>query len=293
MLYKRYLRAQSLAEAVEMLKHAEGGRARLLAGGTDLMLQLHERILSADTVIDISRVPELCGVWVEDGEICIGAATTFAEIARSSLVHQHASLLAQAARQIGAAQIQNMATIGGNIGNASPAADALPCLYALEAQVVVCGLNGERRIPIEDFQLGYRKLDLLPGELIRTIRFRIPQDGTRTAFYKYGLRKSQAIAVVNAAAVLHLRDGQIDFARIALGAVAPTTIRSRRAEAALIGQPPTEDTFHRAGDAARSDASPISDVRGSAAFRRYLIAVSVIKALRAACLELQITEEAE
>lgn len=293
MLYKQYRRANSLAEAVALLNQAEGGQVRLLAGGTDLMLQLHERILSADTVIDISRLPELCGVWAEEGEICIGAATTFAEIARSPLIRQHAPLLAQAARQIGAAQIQNMATIGGNICNASPAADAIPCLYALEAQVVARGLNGERRIPIEDFHVGYRKLDLLPGELIQEVRFRIPPDGTGTAFYKYGLRKSQAIAVVNAAAVLHLSDGLIDYARIALGAVAPTTIRSRQAEAALIGQPPTEDTFSRAGEAARGDASPISDVRGSAVFRRYLIAVSLVKALRAASLATQRMAEAE
>lgn len=293
MLYKHYRKARSLHEAVEMLSHTNGGPVRLLAGGTDLMLQLHERILAADTLIDISRVPELCGVRLEEGQISIGAATTFAEIARSPLIRQHAPLLVQASKQIGAAQIQNMATIGGNIGNASPAADALPCLYALEAEVVVRGLSGERCLPIDHFHQGYRRIDLLPGELIQSVRFRTLPEGALTSFYKYALRKAQAIAVVNTATVLQVRDGLIAYARVALGAVAPTTIRSRQAETVLLGQTPGEESFQRAGEAARRDAAPISDIRGSASFRRYLVGVSVVKALRQACQMASTHEESE
>lgn len=291
MLYKHYRKAGSLAEAIDLLSHKNGGQVRLVAGGTDLMLQLHERILAADTLIDISRVPELHGVREENGRIVIGAATPYAEIARSPVIRQHAPLLVQASKQVGAAQIQNMATLGGNLGNASPAADGIPPLYALEAEVVVRGLGGERHIPIEEFHQGYRKIDLLPGELIQEVRFPKPPEGTRTAFYKYALRKSQAIAVVNAAVVLRAENGAIEFARVALGSVAPTAIRSRQAEQALAGQTPGEETFQQAGEAARLDAAPISDIRGSASFRRYLVGVSVVQALRTAWERTPSTEE--
>lgn len=283
MLYQKYEVAQTLAEALSLLESHNGGNVRLVAGGTDLILQLHERILSAEVLVDISRVSEMRGIRQDGDEIVIGAATTYAEIYHSSLIQNHAPLLAEASKKIGAVQIQNMATLGGNIGNASPAADAIPCLYALNADVVVAGPNAERRIPVAEFHQGYRKIDLKPGELIKEIRFAIPPEGTGTAFYKYALRKSQAISVVDAAVCLKIEDGVIRHAAVALGAVAPTIIRSPEAEAVLIGEPPSEDLFARAGEAARKDARPIDDIRGSASFRRYLVAVCVSHAVRSAC----------
>lgn len=282
MLYKNFQKAKTLDEAIQLLDQAGNNQVRLLAGGTDLILQLHERILAAETLIDISQVPELRGVRIEAGSVVIGAATTYTEIAMSPIILRHAYLLAEASKQIGARQIQNMATIGGNIGNASPAADAIPCLYALDADVVVKSVKGERQIPIVAFHQSYRKIDLQPGELIKAIRFKVPPENSTTAFYKYGLRKSQAIAVVNVATDLWLKDGTIEHAAVSLGSVAPTTIRSPRAEAALVGQKAGEEAFQKAAEGARQDATPISDIRGSASFRHHLVGVSVVKALQAA-----------
>jgi carbon-monoxide dehydrogenase medium subunit len=289
MLYQKYQVAHSLQEAMNWLDNKDGRQVRLIAGGTDLILQLHERILSADVLIDVSCVPELRRVRLEAGRLVIGATTPYVEIIRSPLVHQHAFLLVEASKQIGAAQIQNTATLGGNIGNASPAADAIPCLYALEAEVVVQSLTGERVIPIADFHQGYRKLDLRSNELIAEVRFPKPLVGSGTAFIKYALRKSQAISVVNVAVVLHLNQGKIDRAALALGAVGPTIIRSPSAEQILKGQPPSEALFEAAGEAARRDANPIDDLRGSASFRRYLVGVCVVRALRTAmnCISIQ------
>ncbi|MCZ7554345.1 MAG: hypothetical protein B6D39_08070 [Anaerolineae bacterium UTCFX2] len=283
MLYRKYEVAQTLPEALSLLSSHNGAVVRPVAGGTDLILQLHERILSADVLVDISRVPELRGIRLENGQLVIGAATTYTEISRSDLVLKNAFVLAEASKKIGAVQIQNMATLGGNIGNASPAADAIPGLYALQADVVVCGPNAERRIPITEFHQGYRKIDLNPGELIKEIRFAIPAEGTGTAFYKYALRKSQAISVVDAAVCVQLSDGVIKHATVALGAVAPTIIRSPAAESVLIGEPPSEDLFDRAAEAACQDARPIDDIRGSAAFRKYLVGVCTSHAVRSAC----------
>jgi carbon-monoxide dehydrogenase medium subunit len=283
MLYQKYEVAHTIMEAVSLLSGHNGANVRLVAGGTDLILQLHERILSAEVLVDISRVPEMRGIHIENGQVVIGASTTYSEIIRSPIVQQHALLLIEASKKIGAVQIQNMATLGGNIGNASPAADAIPCLYVLGAEVVLRSLSGERRIPIEKFHQGYRKIDLQRGELIKEIRFSIPPAGSGSAFYKYALRKSQAISVVDAAACVQVQDGQIKQAAVALGAVASTIIRSPAAEAVLIGQPPSEVLFARASEAARQDAHPIDDIRGSASFRRYLVAVCVSHAVKSAC----------
>lgn len=283
MLYQKYEVAHDLPEAITLLNTYNGRNVRLIAGGTDLILQLHERILSAEVLVDISRIPDLRGIRQDGDEIVIGAVTTYTEIIHSHLIQKHAFLLAEASRKIGAIQIQNMATLGGNLGNASPAADAIPCLYALQADVIVCGLDTERRIPITEFHYGYRKIDLKPGELIKEIRFTVQPEGFGSAFYKYALRKSQAISVVDAAVVVHVRDNLIIQARVALGAVAPTIIRSPAAESVLIGESPSEDLFARAGEAASQDARPIDDIRGSAAFRRYLVPVCTSHAARSAC----------
>ncbi len=281
-LYQKYQAAQSLQDALAKLAVQDSRIVRVLAGGTDLMLQLHERQLSADVLVDVSCLEELRGVRLEPGRVVIGAATPFVEIIHSPLVRQHAFLLTEAARQIGAAQIQNMGTLGGNIANASPAADSIPCLYALEAEVVVCSLAGERIIPIAKFHQGYRKIDLQPGELIVEIRFPTRQADSGAAFVKFGLRQSQAISVVNVAVQLRLSNGLIEDSKVALGAVAPTIIRSLSVEQVLSGQIPSEELFELAAEAARKDARPIDDIRGSSAFRRHLVGVGTVRALNVA-----------
>lgn len=291
MLYKTFKAPNSLDDALALLGSANGGQVRLLAGGTDLILQLHEHILSADTVIDISRIPEIRDIRKDGDVIEIGAAVTYTEIVRSPIIKQHAYLLVEASKQIGAAQIQNMATIGGNLGNASPAADAVPCLYALDAHIVVRSQRGERLIPVGAFHKAYRSIDLDRDELITAVRFRAKPPSTSTAFYKYGLRKSQAISVVNAAVLLREIDGKIEHAVVALGSVAPTIIRSPAAESILLGQEPSPELFADAGEAARADSRPISDIRGSADFRRHLVGVCVSRALAIAHQRQESTQE--
>jgi CO/xanthine dehydrogenase FAD-binding subunit len=287
MLYKTYHVARSLAEAVSLLAGAEAATIRPIAGGTDLMLQLRERVLSVDSLVDVGAVPELKGLQLENNTVRIGAAVTYREIIESDLIGRHAYLLQEASRAVGAIQIQNMGTVGGNIANASPAGDALPCLYALEGRVTVAGTAGERSLPLADFVRGYRQTDLRPGELIKEITFEALPPDTGSAFVKFGLRQGQAISVVMLAAILQVRLGIISRAAVALGAVAPTVVRSPAAEAVLLGQPPSPELFDAAGEAAREDIRPIDDIRGTAAFRRHVVRPLVREALGKAWARVQ------
>lgn len=248
MPYPRFLTPRSLAEAVEML----GGTSDCwpLAGGTDLMVLLHARTLRPAALLDVWSLRELKGVREVDNAIQIGAAESYTGIIRSPLVARHAPALADAARTIGAAQIQNRGTLGGNLGTASPAGDTLPVLLAADATVV----TDRRTIPIADYFVAYRKTALQPDELIVGVRF--PKDGRRIRFRKVGTRQAQAISKVVIAMSL-------EPARIAVGSVAEIPLRARAAEAAL-----------RAGDrdgaveAIAGDIRPIDDVRSTARYRR-------------------------
>ncbi len=248
MRYPRFLTPRSLAEAVEML----GGTSDCwpLAGGTDLMVQLHARTLRPAALVDLWSLAELKGVGEVDGNLQIGAAESYTGIMRSSLVTRHVPALADAARTIGAAQIQNRGTLGGNLGTASPAGDTLPVMLAADALVV----TDRRRIPIADYFVGYRQTALQPDELIIGVRF--PRDGRKIRFRKVGTRQAQAISKVVIAVSL-------EPARIAVGSVAEIPLRARTAEAAL-------DAGDREGavEAILQDIRPIDDVRSTAVYRR-------------------------
>jgi carbon-monoxide dehydrogenase medium subunit len=281
-LYKKYCFAKSLDEAIELLNSNDGSIVRPIAGGTDLMLQLNEGVTTIDVLVDVSGIPELLGIQMQGDCIHLGASLPYIKIINSELLSSHALLLVEASRLVGAAQIQNMGTLGGNIANASPAGDMLPCLYALDAEITISGLSGDRKVPIKKFFLGYRHTDLKPGELIKEISFKSLPAGVGSAFVKYGLRQSQAISVVMVAAIMHLRDNMISKASIVMGAVAPTIVNCPSAEQVLINQEPSLELFERAGQAARADICPIDDVRGSAEFRRYLTKTLVKRALEKA-----------
>ncbi len=259
----------SLREAVELL--STGRRFKVIAGGTDLIVQLRAGASPKADLLDISRLDELRFIRLEDGLLRIGALTTFMEIYESELVRRHAPVLSEAAFTIGSYQIMNKATIGGNVVNASPAADSLPPLYALDAELVIVGPRGERTVGIREFYRGYKQLDLREDELVSEVRVRPLDDGYVGHFFKHGLRRGDAIAVVNGAVLLNLSlDGAVRDARVALGAVAPTVVRSPNAERLLIGSRLTRDRMWRAAEAVLRDISPIDDVRGSAAYRREL-----------------------
>jgi carbon-monoxide dehydrogenase medium subunit len=278
MLYKSYHVAKTIDDALSVLA-ASNGSARPIAGGTDLMLHLHEHPDKSLTLVDISRIEALQSIFEQEGRLHIGAAATYAQIRQSPLLAQQAFLLVEASHEVGANQIQNMGTIGGNIANASPAGDLLPCLYVLDAQVHICGAAGSRSLPLAQFITGYRKIDLKADEIIASLSFERAALGLGSAFVKFGARQAQAISIVNAAVVLQVQDGLIVQARVALGAVGPTIVRCAGAEALLLQQQPAPELYQQAAEQVRLAIHPIDDIRGSAAFRRHIAGVIVTRAL--------------
>jgi carbon-monoxide dehydrogenase small subunit/xanthine dehydrogenase small subunit len=255
---------RSLLEAYALL--VEGGR-RPLAGGTDALVERAAGVGAAGRYLDLAGLTELRGIRLEEGALVIGAATTYAELRRSPLVAEHAPVLAGMAAEVGAAQIQNRGTLGGNIATASPAGDSLPVLLALDAEIVVGGARGERTIQAAAFFPAYRRTALASDELI--LRIRVPVRPDRTVvFRKVGTRRAQAISVVALAVAWRREDGLWRDVRVALGSVAPTPIRARATEASLEGTSPTAEVAGVAAATLAAEISPIDDVRSTAEYRR-------------------------
>jgi len=270
----------SLAEAYAL---AAAGAYRPLAGGTDLLVQISGEIgPPPERVLDLWRVPELRGIAVRDGALELGALTTYTDIRRSASCSEHAPALVEAATTIGAAQIQNRGTIGGNVMNASPAGDTLPVLLALDAELVAGSRErGERQIPAAAFWPKYRTTALGPHELL--VRVRIPLVTSRQQrFRKIGTRRAQAISKVVIALAWRESDatGAWRDVRLALGSVAATPIRAIDAEAVLEGAQPTAETAERAVFALTAELHPIDDVRSTAAYRREVAGRVVHRLLR-------------
>ena len=260
-----------------------------IAGGTDVMVRITGEIGPPPTrMVDLSRLAELGGIRVDGGAVEIGARTTYTEIRRSDACREHLPALVEAAATIGAAQIQNRGTLGGNIANASPAGDTLPVLLALDAEIVVGGPRGERTILAADFWVAYRRTALAPDELI--LRVRIPVAGGREArFRKIGTRRAQAISKVVLA--LAWRDpirpagaaaGPRTWTdvRVALGSVADRPIRARATEAILEGAAPSPETADAAAEALAAEIHPIDDVRSTVDYRRVVAARALHRMIR-------------
>ena len=259
----------SLEEAVRYLEGDPG--LVPTAGCTDLMVRGVEALHQMDRVIDLLSIPELRGIREVEGGLEIGATTPFSEIRRSAAVRSAFPALADAAGQIGGWQIQNRATLGGNLANASPAGDSLPVLLALNATVVLASARGLREIPCDDFHSGYRKTALQPGEIVARIRLPLPSAGTIQAFRKVGTREAQAISKVVVAMAGRIEDGRIADIRLAAGSVAPTPIRLRAAEDAVRGQAPGPEAAALAGREAAGAVTPIDDVRSTAEYRSFVL----------------------
>jgi len=259
----------SLEEAVRYLEGDPG--LVPTAGCTDLMVRGVEALHQMDRVIDLLSIPELRGIREVEGGLEIGATTPFSEIRRSAAVRSAFPALADAAGQIGGWQIQNRATLGGNLANASPAGDSLPVLLALNATVVLASARGLREIPYDDFHSGYRKTALQPGEIVARIRLPLPSAGTIQAFRKVGTREAQAISKVVVAMAGRIEDGRIADIRLAAGSVAPTPIRLRAAEDAVRGQAPGPEAAALAGREAAGAVTPIDDVRSTAEYRSFVL----------------------
>jgi CO/xanthine dehydrogenase FAD-binding subunit len=265
----RAVSPSSLKQAIDYL----AGDPTLIptAGCTDLMVCEPEQRASLPGVMNLLDIPELRGIRSTDGGLEIGATTSFTEIRSSAEVRQSFPALAAAARVIGGWQIQNRATLGGNMANASPAGDSLPVLLALEATVVVVGPGGERQVPYGQFHVGYRQTALEPGELVARICLPAPPPGSRQYFRKVGTREAQSISKVVVALVGRLDGSAIGEVRLAAGSVAPTPIRLSGVEEALGGQPANAETAALAGRLAAEAAEPIDDVRSTAAYRRWAL----------------------
>ena len=263
------LRPRSLEEAVRSL--ADDPALVPTAGCTDLMVREPEALHRMDRVLDLLEIAELRGIRELDGGIEIGATTTFTEIGRSPAIRAAFPALAEAAGQIGGWQIQNRATLGGNMANASPAGDSLPVLLALDALVVAAGAGGLREIPYAEFHAGYRKTALQPGEIVARVRLPRPSEGTVQAFRKVGTREAQAISKVVVAMVGRIADGRIADLRLAAGSVAATPVRLRAAVDVARGMATGPEAADLLGKTAAGEVEPIDDVRSTSDYRRFAL----------------------
>jgi carbon-monoxide dehydrogenase medium subunit len=285
-----YTKAGDLAEAIAA--RCQPGTF-VLAGGTDLIAQMKAGQRVPEHILDVKAVPELATVQVtSDGALEIGASVSATVLAGNNVVRRSHAGLHDGVQLIGSLQIQNRASLGGNICNAAPSADAVPALIVDGCVARIAGKNGEREILLEKLFAGPGKTNLSADEMLVSVKLAKPSSRSASAYLRFTPRREMDIAVVGAAARIELaEDGKtISGARVALASVAPTPVRAPTAEARLIGAPVSFQTFADAAIAAQSDASPISDTRASAEYRRELIAVLVQRALEqcAARLNLEV-----
>ena len=274
-----YVSAKDVAHAVALLGE-HGAKAKILAGGTDILVELKHAVHNPEIVVDVSRLAELKDIVIDDDGLHIGALATHADIMNSPIVSGMFPALVEAAHSIGAVQTRNLGTLGGNLITCVPSVDSGPALVALDAVVTVASAAGERRMPLAELFAGPRKTSLKPGDLLVDVV--IPKENLDkpAAFEKFGLRKGQALALVNVGASFWVGDKSVfEAPRIALGAVAPTVIRAPKAEAYLDGRTISAEAMAEAGRIAATEAKPISDFRASADYRRDLVAVLVKRAL--------------
>jgi carbon-monoxide dehydrogenase medium subunit len=280
-MWKTYITASTVEDVVAAL--AEGGEsARIVAGATDLILEIEQGIRTGiNTLIDVTRIPDLDAITVdEDGLLHLGPLVTHNDCAASEIIRRHGLPLAQASWQVGAPQIRNRSTVAGNLITASPANDTIPPLMALDASVVLRSAEGERTVALRDFYAGLRKTVMRPNEMLVDIHFPALQPARECgAFIKLALRRAQAISVVSGAVVLGFDGEQIERAAVTLGAVKPTIVHAEAAEEFLVGKSLEGNTISQAAELALQAAAPIDDVRSSAAYRTQMVKVAVRRML--------------
>jgi carbon-monoxide dehydrogenase medium subunit len=284
MMDLRYEAPGTVAAAVALLAGAEG-EARVLAGGTDLLVQLRAELIDPGLVVDLKRIPELCEIAAEDGGIRIGAAVTGAELGEHVGLRETWPGVVEAVELIGSTQIQGRATVGGNLCNASPAADSVPALMAAGATVTIAGPDGRRQAPVADIATGPGATSLMPGEIVVSIFLPTPPPRTGSAYLRFIPRTEMDIAVVGAGVVLTLdEDGHCTAAHVALGAVAERVMLVPEAAAALVGTGLDAAALARLEAAASGACRPIDDKRGTKEFR---VKVAAVLARRAALIALE------
>jgi CO/xanthine dehydrogenase FAD-binding subunit len=269
----------TLGEVYALLSERSGA-IKIIAGGTDLMVLMNAHMLDASDFLDIWRVDELRGITDEGEALRIGALTTYTQLIKSELIQRHAPALVAASRTIGAIQIQNRGTIGGNIVNASPAGDTLPVLAAYDAEIEIGSSRGTRRVPFNEFYTGYRRSVIEPDELVLAVRIPKLKQGERDFFWKVGTRRAQAISKTVMAAKARIYDGRIESISIGVGSVAPTVIRARETERLLTGALLTGHLVEQAREVVAQEIAPITDLRSTEHYRRTVTGNVLVKFLR-------------
>lgn len=275
-----YIRPKSIDEAIGLL--AENGDAsRVLAGGTDVLIQLREHVFDqVNVVIDIKAIPELNQIdYDPQSGLTLGAAVPCYQIYNNSTITSAYPGLVDAASLIGGTQIQGRASLGGNLCNAAPSGDSIPAMIALGGIANIAGPNGKRSVPVEEFCTAPRQTVLQQGEMLVSLHFPAPAPRSGAHYLRFIPRNEMDIAVAGVGASVVLNNGTIESARISLASVAPTPLYVKEAEDALVGKPPTEDSVRAAAELAKEAASPITDMRGTADFRKHLCEVLTRRAL--------------
>jgi CO/xanthine dehydrogenase FAD-binding subunit len=275
-------RPQTLAEALTLLaEHGTNGKP--IAGGTNIVGELrdgHSFPNNSKALVDLSSLQELHGICLQDGYLVIGGGTTITELIENPLIAAHAAVLKEAASQFANPLVRNRATVAGNLVDASPAADTAPPLLALNAEVQLMSQAGKRWMKLEDFITGVRRTALQPGELMFALRWPVPAARSGGAYTKIGLRKADAISILSAAVMVEVDEaGLCKQAGIALGAVAPKPFRAQAAEALLVGKALEPGLIAEAAQLAAEACRPIDDIRGTAAYRKRITAVTVRRLL--------------
>ncbi len=275
-----YVTPATVDEAVSILDR-DGDRAKVVAGGTDLICQMAKKKVNPEILVDIGRIKDLDFITQSDDTLRIGARTTFHRMEMSELLRRNTPILVSAAEAMGKPQIRNRGTIGGNLANGSPAADGAVPLLALDADVVIAGPSGERTLPLTEF---YRKETALKaGELLTEVRIPLQEaDRVKGHFIKLGIRLAACLSVVNVSVLIGRDNGTCSSARIALGAVAPVPMRAYRAEAFLMGKELTDQVVREAARIAADETQPISDVRASKEYRKEAAEVLIRRAIEEA-----------
>ena len=277
-----YVRASTPEEVVRFLKE-HGEAVRLLMGGTDLFVRMRDGVIHPQIVVDVKHIPGMRDVvYDEQTGLTVGAAVTMNEVAHHPEIRAHYPLLAEAANSVASYQLRNRATLGGNLCNASPAADTAPATLALEGRIVLHGPDGEREVPAVDFFLGPGKSARQPTEFVKAIRFPSPPEHSAGRYLKLGRNKIGDLSIVGVA-VFGFSDDTAPSGyrfRIGLASVAPVPLRPLEAEAVLAENPPGEETFALAAQKAMEAATPIDDVRASAAYRKAMVRNLTLRGLR-------------
>ena len=272
-----YTRITSERELIEGLGEPS---AVILCGGTDLLVRMRSGLSTPEILLDISNLEPLQGIRETEGSVVIGAATTESELLASPLVRDRLPLLASALAVLGSVQIRNRGTLGGNLVNASPAADSAIPLLAYDAQLVLASASGERTVAVAEFLVGPGKTALNDAEFVRAVRVPLPPPDHRTFYHKVGKRRALTIAIASVGVVASISEDRITDIRIAAGSVAPTPLRLHEVERLLVGRALSEGTIAESGRLAANAVSPIDDIRATAAYRREVVGDLVARALR-------------